>query len=182
MSLIRRSLSVFGLWGSPVYRTPHAVITLTFHYDQHPWCVCALSMGVCLCSNVCACTYVSGSQTTSPLHFNLMMSSVTSSDKMEGRCSLWLESTPYRGKLSQEKFHCEFSEYNVICKSLSRKHFALAKPHNSLSMVIPRSTIAAVSEAVKKTLNNDTGPVIMKHLHIFLILLTNPPGNRPFLT
>ena len=29
-----RSSSVFGLWGSPVHRTPHAVITLTIHYDQ----------------------------------------------------------------------------------------------------------------------------------------------------
>ena len=43
LSLIRRSLSVFGLWGSTVHRTPHAVITLTIHYDQHkifqcpPW-------------------------------------------------------------------------------------------------------------------------------------------------
>ena len=35
LSLIGRSLSVFGLWGSPVHRTPHAVITLTIHYD-HP--------------------------------------------------------------------------------------------------------------------------------------------------
>ena len=35
LSLIRRSLSVFGLWGSPIHRTPHAVITLTIHYDQH---------------------------------------------------------------------------------------------------------------------------------------------------
>ena len=34
MSLIRRSLSVSGLWGSPVHQTPHAVITLTIHYDQ----------------------------------------------------------------------------------------------------------------------------------------------------
>ena len=28
------ALSVFGLWGSHVHRTPHAVITLTIHYDQ----------------------------------------------------------------------------------------------------------------------------------------------------
>ena len=34
LSLIRWSLSVFGLWGSPIYRTPHSVITLTSHYDQ----------------------------------------------------------------------------------------------------------------------------------------------------
>ena len=34
LSLIRRSLSVFRLWGSPVHRIPHAVITLTIHYDQ----------------------------------------------------------------------------------------------------------------------------------------------------
>ena len=34
LSLIRRSLLVFRLWGSPVHRIPHAVITLTIHYDQ----------------------------------------------------------------------------------------------------------------------------------------------------
>ena len=34
-SFIRQSLSVFGLWRSLVHRTPHAVITLTIHYDQH---------------------------------------------------------------------------------------------------------------------------------------------------
>ena len=34
LSFIRRSLSVFRLWGSPVHQTPHAVITLTIHYDQ----------------------------------------------------------------------------------------------------------------------------------------------------
>ena len=34
LSLIRQLLSVYGLWGSPVHRTPHAVITLTIHHDQ----------------------------------------------------------------------------------------------------------------------------------------------------
>ena len=34
LSLNRRSLSVFGLWECPVHRTPHAVLTLTIHYDQ----------------------------------------------------------------------------------------------------------------------------------------------------
>ena len=33
LSIIRRSLSVLGLWG-PVHRTPHAVITLTIDCDQ----------------------------------------------------------------------------------------------------------------------------------------------------
>ena len=33
LSFIRRSLSVFPLWGSPVHRTPHAVIMVTIHYD-----------------------------------------------------------------------------------------------------------------------------------------------------
>ena len=34
LSFSRRSLSVFGLWGSPIHRTPHAVIMLTIQYDQ----------------------------------------------------------------------------------------------------------------------------------------------------
>ena len=34
LSFIRRSLSVFGQWGSLVHQTHHAVITLTIHYDQ----------------------------------------------------------------------------------------------------------------------------------------------------
>ena len=34
LSFIRQSLWVLGLWGSPVHRTPHAVNTLTIHYDQ----------------------------------------------------------------------------------------------------------------------------------------------------
>ena len=34
LSFIRQSLWVFGLWGSPVHRTSHAVITHTIHYDQ----------------------------------------------------------------------------------------------------------------------------------------------------
>ena len=34
LSFIRQSLWVFGLWGSPVHWTPHAVIMLTIHYDQ----------------------------------------------------------------------------------------------------------------------------------------------------
>ena len=33
--LIRQSLSVFGLWKSPIHRTPHAVIMLTNHNDRH---------------------------------------------------------------------------------------------------------------------------------------------------
>ena len=33
LSFISRSLLVFGLWGSPVHRTPHGVITLTIHYN-----------------------------------------------------------------------------------------------------------------------------------------------------
>ena len=127
---------------------------------------------------VCACTYVSGSQTTSPLHFYLMMSSVTSSDKMEGRCCLWLESTPYRGKLSQEKFHCEFSGDIVICKSLSRKHFALAKPHNSLSMVIPSKgmTIDPFKvEVVKKMLQRATAVNDIPEFHLV------PSGATPLM-
>ena len=34
MSFIRRSPSVFRLWGSPVRQTPNAVITFTIHYNQ----------------------------------------------------------------------------------------------------------------------------------------------------
>ena len=34
LSLIRLSLTVFGLWGSPIHWTPNAVITLTIHCDQ----------------------------------------------------------------------------------------------------------------------------------------------------
>ena len=34
ITIIRRSLLVFGLWGSPVHRTPHAVIMVTILYDQ----------------------------------------------------------------------------------------------------------------------------------------------------
>ena len=40
LSLTRRSLLVSGLWGSPVHRTPHAVITLTIHYDQCIYVLC----------------------------------------------------------------------------------------------------------------------------------------------
>ena len=40
LSLIRRSPSVFKLWGSSFHRTPHAVITLTIHYD-HIICIYA---------------------------------------------------------------------------------------------------------------------------------------------
>ena len=34
LSFIRRSLSIFGLWGSPIHRAPHAVIMLAIHYVQ----------------------------------------------------------------------------------------------------------------------------------------------------
>ena len=39
LSFIRWSLSVFRLWGSPVHQTPHAVITLTIHYDYYTVCL-----------------------------------------------------------------------------------------------------------------------------------------------
>ena len=36
LSLIRQSLSVFGLWGSLIHRTTHAVMPLTILHDQLP--------------------------------------------------------------------------------------------------------------------------------------------------
>ena len=44
--------------------------------------------------------------------------------------------------------HCNFSH----------EHFALAKPHSSLSTVVPMSIITAINEAVKNIINNDVGP------------------------
>ena len=55
----------------------------------------------------------------------------------------------------------------------SHGHFALAKPHSLLSTVIPLSTVAAVSEVVRKVVSNDMGLVRRKQLK-FLVSWTGP--------
>ena len=50
----------------------------------------------------------------------------------------------------------------------SHKHFALVKLHSSLSMVVVTSTIPAISEAVRKTIENNTDPGVKKTLIILV--------------
>ena len=50
----------------------------------------------------------------------------------------------------------------------SCKHFALAKLHNSLSTVVLTSTILAVNEVVRKTIENNMDPGVQKTLIILM--------------
>ena len=50
----------------------------------------------------------------------------------------------------------------------SHEHFALAKLHSLLSMVVPTPTILAVNEVVRKTIENNTDPGVQKTLSILM--------------
>ena len=67
-------------------------------------------------------------------------------------------------------------------KMFTRDLFALAKSHNSLSMVVPTSKNAVVNEAVIKKIDNDTGPSEKETLVVLsLVSQTHPYIGQLFL-
>ena len=67
-----------------------------------------------------------------------------------------------------EKCFANFVNTSQFVTISYHEHFALAKLHSSLSMIVPTSTILAVNEVVRKTIENNTDPGVQKTLIILM--------------